>query len=256
MRTALLAPLLLCLTACNTVLETGRNQFLLYDEPTMVALGAQAYVEATKEYKVITSGPQARMVQDMGRRIAMASGRKYAWEFKLLDAPDVVNAFALPGGKVAIYSGLLKVAPDADSLAAVVGHEVAHATSNHGNERMSQGTLAELGVGVVDAFLANSKDVSKENRTLIMGALGLGAQAGILHYSRAHESEADEIGLRFAIRAGYDPYAAPKLWKRMHELNPDASHGWLSTHPHPLERARRLEELIPILLAEEQARKS
>lgn len=248
-------PILLALPACHVVQETGRRGFAAWPEATMAQMGAQAYAEETGKHKTITSGPQYQMVQEVGKRIAKASGRDYEWEFKLLDAPETVNAFALPGGKVAVYSGLLKLAPDADSLAAIMGHEVAHATSHHGNERMTQGMFANIGVAVIDAFISGSDDVSAENKTLILGAMGLGAKAGLMHYSRKHESEADEIGLRFAIRAGYDPHAAPKLWQRMHELNPNASRGWLSTHPHPLDRAKRLEELIPKLVAEERAKR-
>lgn len=223
----------------------------------MNSLGAQAYAESTSQHKVITGTPEAAMVQRIGQRIAAASGRNYEWEFKLLEAPDVVNAFCLPGGKVAVYSGLLKVTQNEDALAAVMGHEVAHATSGHGNERMSQGMGAELVMGVVEAALSNWSKASPETRGQIMSAIGAGAQFGVLlPFSREHESEADEIGLRFLIRSGYDPNEAPKLWERMAQLGGgERQPEFMSTHPDPLNRAQRLRELIPKLVAEEAKKK-
>jgi predicted Zn-dependent protease len=196
------------------------------------------------------------MVQRVGARIAEASGRDYDWEFRLLDAPDVVNAFCLPGGKVAVYSGILPITRNEDGLAAVVGHEVAHATAEHGKERMSQQYIAQGVFVAADIALDNWTELGDESRADWMAALGLGAQVGVLlPYSRTHESEADEIGLRFAVRAGYDPNEAPKLWERMAERAGDERPPELmSTHPDPLRRAARLRELIPVIVAEESAR--
>ena len=252
--TPLLLPLLALpyLAGCATVLETGRTQLLIYSEPELVTMGAQAYAEATEDYSLILGTEQAAMVQTVGEKIAAASGREYEWEFKLLDAPDVVNAFALPGGKIAVYSGLFKVAPDADSLATVVGHEVAHVTAQHGNERMSQSNLAALGLGAGQILLNTWDDPSANTKNLVMGLLGLTVDVVALKpYSRLHESEADEIGLRFLVRAGYDPQAAPALWERMAELNPSGSFALFATHPDPLDRAKRLRQLIPTVVAEE-----
>ena len=180
----------------------------------MAALGVTAYGEETAKYRVITGTPEARMLDRVGRRIADASGRDYQWEFKLLDAPEIVNAFCLPGGKIAVYTGILPLTQNEDGLAAVVGHEVAHATSNHGNERMSQNTLAGVTLAGLQAVIAGTTEADSETTAVIMGAVGLGAQYGVLMpYGRDHESEADEIGLRFLVRAGYDPNEAPRLWE-------------------------------------------
>ena len=215
----------------------------------MTSLGAQAYAEATSQFPTITGTPQAEMVQRVGRKIAAASGREMDWEFKLLDAPDQVNAFALPGGKVAVYSGLLKVADTEAQLAAILGHEIAHATSHHGNERMSQNVLATVGMEAINLALGSWTETSAETRGTIMAALGAGTEVTVLlPFSREHESEADEIGTLFMIKAGYDPQAAVELWKKMAQLGggqrqPEI----LSTHPDPMKRAERLQRIIPEL---------
>ncbi len=224
-------------------------------ESLMQSMALQSYAEATKGFEIVRGTAADRMVQDIGRRIAKASGRNYDWEFRLLDAPKVVNAFALPGGKVAVYSGLLAVTQNADALAAVVGHEVAHVTSHHGNERVSQQMAATLAVYGATMAVSEWKDLSDSNRALLMAALGAGTTLGyILPYSRLHETEADEIGLRFLIRAGYDPNEAPKVWERMARRSPGRSATFLSTHPDPRDRAKRLRELIPRLVADERRR--
>ncbi|MCC6670691.1 MAG: M48 family metallopeptidase [Planctomycetes bacterium] len=243
------------LAACETVEETRRSQFVLpfLTDGFMAELGAEAYAEETANYRVLTTTREADMLARVGRRIAQASGRDYQWEFKLLDAPDVVNAFCLPGGKIAFYTGILPICANEDGIAIVMGHEVAHATSRHGAERMSQGLVAELLMAGAAAGLEETK-WSDETKGLVLGALGLaGTLAVLLPYSRDHETEADEIGLRFAIRAGYDPNEAPRLWERMAKLG-DGGPEFLSTHPDPLKRAERLRELIPRLVAEEKAR--
>lgn len=237
----------LLLPGCETVPETGRRQLTLFPEEQMTTMGLQAYEEACKEYRVITGTPEAEMVQRVGRKIAAASGRDFDWEFRLLDAPEVVNAFCLPGGKVAVYSGLLPVVEDEHGLAVVLGHEVAHATSKHGNERVSQGTFAEAGLSLVGAGLSLA-DLQPAAMEGIMTALNAGTKFGVLMpYSRKHESEADEIGLLFLIRAGYDPEAAPRVWERMAALGGGGPPEFLSTHPSPGNRAQRLRELIPIM---------
>lgn len=236
-------------TACSTVDETGRRQLTFLPESMMASLGAQAYQEATSQYPTITGTPAAEMVQRVGRKIAAASGREMAWEYKLLDAPDQVNAFALPGGKVAVYSGILKVADTEDQLAAILGHEVAHATAHHGNERMSQNVLATVGMEAINLALGSWTETSAETRSTIMAALGAGTEVGVLlPYSREHESEADEIGTLFMIKAGYDPQAAVQLWKKMAQLSGGQGQPEiLSTHPDPMKRAERLQRIIPEL---------
>lgn len=242
----------LALCGCNTVKETGRSQIAWMPEGMMNSLGASAYAEETGRFPEITSGAQAQMLQRVGERIAKASGRNYQWEFKLLDAPEVPNAFCLPGGKIAVYTGILPITKNEDGLAAVIGHEVAHATSHHGNERMTQGFVAQLGLAAAQVAVEGFTDADDATKAEIMGALGMASQFGaILPFSRKHESEADEIGLRFLVRAGYDPNEAPRLWERMARAFPNDTPEFMSTHPDPLARAARLRDLIPKIVAEE-----
>lgn len=248
---SLLATVLL--TGCSVVPETGRYQAAWFPDDYMSSMGVQAYAEETARFPEIKSGPDYEMLQRLGKRIAEASGRDYDWEFKLLDAPDVPNAFCLPGGKVAVYSGILPITRNEDGLAAVVGHEVAHATAFHGNERMTQKAIAAGVATAADLALEGWGGVSDEERATWMGALGMATEYGaLLPFSRTHEAEADEIGLRFLVRAGYDPEEAPRLWERMAELSPDRPAEFMSTHPDPLNRAARLRELIPKIVAEER----
>lgn len=233
------------------VLPSACANLNLFSEEYENNLGVEAYAAETSQYRVITGTREAQMVERVGRRIAAASGKDYQWEFKLLDAPNVPNAFCLPGGKVAIYSGILPITQNEDGLAVVMGHEVAHATERHGGKRMTQGLIAELVMTAAEAGLSLG-EMSEGTRTAAMQALGLGVQVGaLLPYSRSHETEADELGIRYAIRAGYDPWEAPKLWERMAQLG-EAGPTFLSTHPDPLERAENLRQKIPQYLAEER----
>lgn len=251
------ALLALLFAACSTVEETQRSQYILpiFTDSVMVELGADAYTEATAGFRQVTGTREAQMVERVGQRIAAASGRDYPWQFALFDDPEVVNAFCLPGGKVAVFTGILPVCQDEAGLAVVIGHEVAHATSRHGAERISQELTAQIALGLVAAGI-DETEWSDETKAIVVGALALGAQfLVLLPYSRDHECEADEIGLRFAIRAGYDPRAAPALWERMAALG-DQGPTFLSTHPDPADRAERLRALIPRLVAEEAARRA
>ena len=256
-RAARWTALLALLTSCSTVAETGRRRIAWLPESYMSEIGAAAYDEETSaKYPVIRSGPDHEMVQRIGKKIAEASRKDYAWEFRLLDAKDVVNAFCLPGGKVAVYTGLLKVTQNEDALACVMGHEVAHATAEHGNERMTQGIIQSGVLSITDAALQTWSKMSDSSRASTMEALGIASQLGaILPFSREHESEADEIGLRYMIRAGYDPHEAPKLWARMAAASKDRPPEFLSSHPDPENRQARLERLIPKLLAEEKGKR-
>lgn len=223
-----------------------------YSPEEEAQLGEQAYAEILQGggHAQITRGADHDMVVRVGRKIAEASGANYQWEFKLLDAPDVPNAFCLPGGKIAVYSGILPITQNEHALAAVIGHEVAHATEHHGAIRMSQGLVTQLGLSIAAAGVSMSK-MTEEQKTGVVAALGAGTQVGLtLPFSRAHESDADVVGIRFAIRAGYDPWEAPKLWERMAQLG-SSGPSWLSTHPDPLARAEKLRQIIPQILAEE-----
>ena len=227
---------------------TGRKQLLIYSEEQMVQLGEQAYIEMTVKDKKVTIVTDRRLVDPLlrvGRSLAAAAEKpEYKWEFKLIDAPKTANAWALPGGKIAFYTGLYPIVEDEAGMAIVMGHEIMHAILQHSNERMSQQqvtaaavTAAAIGVGLSDA----------KNKGAIIGALGAGAALGIiLPYSRKHESEADHYGLFLAARAGYDPMAGIRVWERMAEESkgrrpPEL----LSTHPDPLNRADKMREWMP-----------
>ncbi len=232
------------LPSCDTL--------LLYTEAEMNAMGVRAYAEETSKYPIIATPDQrAVMVERVGRAIAKACGRDYAWEFKLLDAPKVVNAFALPGGKIAVYSGLLQVTQTEDGLATVLGHEIAHATESHGNKRMSQQKFAGLFLGAADIALKEWDDGSAQTKKMVNAGFALAIDGGVLKpYSRSHESEADAVGLEYMMRAGYDPEAAPALWERMAKLGAGKKSfldTFLATHPDSLRRAAELRRLIPIL---------
>ncbi|MFO1077733.1 MAG: M48 family metallopeptidase [Planctomycetota bacterium] len=229
----------------------------LYGDDEMNRLGAEAYVEATKDYPVITGTKDAQMVARVAQRIATSCEADFEWEFKLLKADDVVNAFCLPGGKIAVYTGILAVTQNESALAAVVGHEVAHAVRKHGAKRMTQETLFGVALAAAEAGLSMT-EMAPETKNLTLGALGLGGQVGLLlPFSRDHESEADIEGLRYAIRAGYDPNEAPKLWERMAKLSGGSSTpAWLSTHPASNDRAAALRAAIPQLVAQEKGWKA
>lgn len=243
LRVALLA---LALTACAIVPGTDRYQLLLLSESEAATLGAESFTAMTAESTIVSSGANAQMVQRIGKRIVAAAERLYparaagqAWEFVLIKE-DVANAWALPGGKSAVYTGLLPVTQDEASLAVVMGHEVAHVIAQHGNERISTQVLAEQGLAAAD-LLSKDSDYQGE----IMTALGLTTQFGVLKYSRTHESEADHLGLMLAADAGYDPTVAPGLWERMASLGGSKPPEWLSTHPSEETRIKRLKELMP-----------
>jgi predicted Zn-dependent protease len=233
-----------------SLLLTGCADLNFYTEAEEAKLGVAAYAQIVSAYTPVTSGSDYEMLQRVGDRIARASGKDYEWEFKLLPDPTP-NAFCLPGGKVAVYSGILAITANEDGLAAVVGHEVAHATLRHGGKRMTRSTLVQLGLSAAGIGLSYS-EMDRESQHAVLAALGAGAQVGLmLPYSRDHESEADELGLRYSVRAGYDPHEAVALWRRM-EGTGNQGPEWLSTHPHPRRRADELEELIPRLIREER----
>lgn len=235
----------LLLAGCTTVPVTGRKAFNVIPENQAIALGADAYQQVLSEESVIRSGSQYDMVQRVGRRIAQVSDEPgYEWEFALIDADDTVNAFALPGGKVAIYTGILEVARNDAGLATVMAHEIAHAVARHGSERMTDQLAVQVGGMGLQALL-NEK--SAQTRELVMAAYGVGAQVGVLlPFGRSQESEADHIGLIYMARAGYDPREAVGFWQRMAEAGSGARPPeFLSTHPHPENRVDQLQQWMP-----------
>jgi predicted Zn-dependent protease len=242
------------LGGCATAPETGRSQLLLVDSSQEAQLGLKAFEEIKAEKPVSRDADKKAQLQSVGRRIARVARLPDArWEFVLFDDPKQPNAFALPGGKVGVYTGILPITQNEAGLAAVVAHEVAHVSARHGAERMSQGIAVQLGGTLLSAALGTS-GYGGVTRDLAMQAYGLGTQVGLLlPYSRTQELEADRIGLLYMARAGFDPREAVAFWKRFQAYN--AKRGgrppeFLSTHPLDNNRIAKLQEFLPQALAE------
>jgi len=242
------------LVACATVPITGRKSLNLIPVSTMNSMSFQEYDSFLKSHKLSTNRTQTDMVKRVGGKIQKAVERYmsannlshtlngYEWDFNLVK-DSLVNAWCMPGGKVVVYTGLLPVAKDETGLAVVIGHEIAHAIANHGNERMTQGLLVNLGGMAIEKALEQKPE---QTRALFMTAFGVGASLGvILPYSRMHESEADHLGLIFMAMAGYDPRTAVNFWERMAASGGSAPVDFLSTHPSPDTRINDIKELIP-----------
>ena len=229
------------LAACQQAPVTGRQQLILLPESQDSQMGLQAYQQIKQESRISNDPELNRRVQTVGRRIAEVSPQpEWQWEFTLFEN-DEPNAFALPGGKVGVHTGLFEVAQNDDQLAAVIGHEVAHAIARHGAERMSQGLLAQ-GLGAV----AVGGGINPQIVEVAAQAATLGV---ILPYSRTQEAEADHIGLLYMATAGYDPREAITLWQNFDKLGGDRPPEFLSTHPAPGSRIERLQELMPDAMA-------
>jgi len=251
--------LLVALCGCTTVPETGRSQLMLVSPNEEAKMGLTSFAQIKQQEKISANPAANERVRRVGERIAQSVGRELPnaqWEFVVFES-DQVNAFALPGGKVGVYTGLLKLAQSDDELACVMGHEIAHVSSRHGAERTSQ-TMLIGGVGVIGAIAMEAKDVDPAKRNLVLAAYGVGSTLGyILPYSRTHETEADSIGLRFAAGAGYDPRAAVTFWQRMSAAHQGTKPPeWLSTHPADETRIRNLQGLAPQYLSLYEANKS
>jgi predicted Zn-dependent protease len=247
---AILAALSLALGGCYTVPETGRSSFILPIDD--VGQGAAAFAEIKAKEKISNDPAANARVRKIGLRIAQVVGQDLpgaAWEFVVFDGPDTVNAFALPGGKVGVYTGLLNLAASDDEVAIVIGHEIAHVTARHGAERMSQGILVAAGGLVLDY-----QTQGRRNHDLMLAGYGLLSTGGMLAFSRSHESEADYIGIRYAARAGYDPRAAVTFWQKMEQQSKGGRLPvFLSTHPSHDRRIgdllRWMPEVLPIYQA-------
>ncbi len=241
--------------ACKRVPITGRKQISFVNEGELSALSSQEYNKFLSENVIIRSGKDAERIQLIGKKIAAAVEQYYrknkmekelqnfAWEFNLVD-DKTVNAWCMPGGKVVFYTGILPICADDDGIAVVMGHEIAHAVARHGNERMSQGLLAQFGGAALSVAVSSQPSAAQD---LFMTAYGVGANVGILlPFSRKHESEADKLGLVFMTMAGYNPDTAPAFWGRMAGDGGNEPPEFISTHPSNKTRINDLTNYIPI----------
>jgi predicted Zn-dependent protease len=231
------------LAACQTVPVTGRQQFLLLSEEEEARLGGEAFQELLRKSKVSTDPALNELVTRVGRCIAEATGRSqhphYGWEYKVLEDKQA-NAFAMPGGKIVVYTGMLPVTQDEAGLAAVLAHEVSHVIARHVGERVSQQLVVQgLAGAVLGGVLGGDPEVSQAVSAIF-------AQAVLLPWNRNQESEADRLGLTYMAKAGYDPRAARELWVRMAQARQGAQlPEFLSTHPADETRIRQIEAWLP-----------
>ena len=243
-----LAPLALAFAgvACQ-----GANMFTVQDD---VVMGAQAYEEIQSTSPVIHSGPAVNQVERVTARLvnsALKTGPEIAhlfeWDVCVIDADDTVNAFCLPGGKMAVYTGILPVAGSDAGLAVVLGHEIAHATHRHGTQRVTRDTMISFGIDLY------SKDKSEKERETATDLAHLGLR---LPFSREHELEADRLGLTYMATAGYDPREAVMFWQRMAAAGSGATLEWLSTHPSDAHRIQQIQSLLPEVIPIYEAAKN
>lgn len=245
--------------SCATNPFTGKQTMAFVSNDQIFPASFQQYNQVLSESKVVTGTSESQMIKRVGERISTASERwlnalgyqgylnDYRWEYNLIQS-DVVNAWCMPGGKIAFYTGILPVAQNETAIAAIMGHEVAHALVNHGQQRMSAGMLQQAGAIGLNVFLQDN-----ENLELFNQAYGIGTTVGgTLPFSRSHEEEADRIGLYIMAIAGYNPDEASKLWERMASAGGESPPEMLSTHPSTDSRIANLKALAPKAKAEAQ----
>jgi predicted Zn-dependent protease len=254
LRKLALASCLFVAAACSTVPITGRRQLSLVSDTEMNTMAATEYQKVLASSQVVSSGEQAAMVKRVGQRIqqavetyfrqqnAQAQLEGYAWEFNLINDKQE-NAWCMPGGKVAVYTGILPITQDENGLAVVMGHEIAHAVAKHSSERMSQ-QMAAQGLGGVLSASAGQNPTATQN--VFLQVVGAGSQLGLLKYGRSQESEADRLGLIFMAMAGYNPDGAVQFWQRMDAREGQASPPeFLSTHPSNGTRIADIQRDLP-----------
>ncbi|WP_455388310.1 M48 family metallopeptidase [Petrachloros mirabilis] len=261
----LLLGLYMSMSGCETNPYTGRSQLLMTSVSEEMQLGAQAYSQVKNDPKVRQSqDPRevepvkrvaARLIEAAKRSKYAEMAKQFQWEVTVIKDDKTMNAFALPGGKIAVYTGIFPVAKTEAGLAAVLGHEVTHALARHGAERMSQGELTNAALQVIGAA-AGASGMNPVLSQGAMAALGAGAQVGVLlPFSRSHESEADYIGILLAADAGYDPRESVHLWERMEQLSGGGGPSeFLSTHPGHETRIAQLKKWMPEAMAIYQKR--
>jgi len=235
------------LAGCYTVPETGRKALILIPESQELAMGLSAYNEAKSQTAISTNTAYVSQVNRVGTRISAVTGfDHYEWEFTTFEAPDTINAWCLPGGKIAFYTGIMPLCANDAGVATVMAHEIGHAVARHGAERVSLGLILLAGQAAVAVA---TKDEERKNREMIMAAYGVGTTLFVsLPYSRKQEYEADRIGLMLMAKAGYDPREAVVFWQRMMAFS-EARGGkppeFLSTHPTDDKRIRQLQQYMP-----------
>lgn len=235
--------------------ETGRKARVALSSEQEEALGVQSYREVLSQSDVVSSGPEYETVVRVAERLAAATGdaaRHFHWQVSLVRSPQV-NAFCLPGGKIAVFSGILPYAKTEAGLAAVMGHEMAHAIARHGSQRLLRTSLAQT---LLMGASVSMGDMDSSQRQAVMAALGAGAQYGVLlPFSREHETEADEMGLLYMARAGYDPREAIAFWERMSQAGGAQPPEFASTHPAHGTRIENLRAFLPKAIAEYEKRR-
>jgi len=244
------------LAGCAVVPETGRSQLVLISGAQEAQLGLQSFSDTKKNVPISRDAQANALVQKVGQRIAAVAGKSLPnaqWEFVVFESSEA-NAFCLPGGKVGVYTGILPITQDEAGLATVIGHEVAHAVARHGAERMSEAMVMQAGGEILGASVS-SADPRWQAATVL--AYGVGTQLGReLPHSRAQEAEADNIGLTYMARAGFDPQEAVAFWQRFAEYGRNhggnTTPGFLRTHPIDEKRIQQLQELMPRAQAEYQ----
>ena len=242
----------LAVVACTTNPITGRQSIQFANSSEIATMAAQEYKTTLQNAKVVSGTKQANSVKSVGARIKNAAntyykgiGREqdlanYQWEFNLLDDKQI-NAWCMPGGKVAVYSGILPITKNDTGLAVVMGHEISHALAGHGNERISQAMAAQYGGAILGSTISNGQIAA-----IFQQAYPIGAQVALLKYGRTQELEADEMGLYLMAMAGYDPREAQPFWQRMEGAsNGNRPPEFLSTHPNPDTRRADLEKHMP-----------
>ena len=244
------------LTGCALNILTGRKQLSLVQESELQLMAKSEYNTFLSENKVLSSGSsrEAASVDRVGARISNAITKYFAtqgqesllegykWEFNTVESKDI-NAWCMPGGKVVVYTGLLPVTKNEAALAVVMGHEIAHSVAKHGNERMSQALVQQMGGMALSVAVAQKP---QETQDLFMMTYGIGSEVGaMLPWSRQQETEADQYGLIFSALAGYDPREAIAFWQRMSTAGGGSPPEFLSTHPSDETRLKKLEKFMP-----------
>ena len=235
-------------TACSKAPVTQRVQFNLIPDRLMSPLGSSTYRDMLSAESLEKGTSRHEVLRKVDKRISkVAQKPEYKWRYSLIDDDSTINAWCLPGGKIAFYTGILPVLQSESGMAFVMGHEVAHATAHHGAERLSQQLAVLGGLGALYLYMDDKTDMSDDHKATIIGALGVGAQLGfVLPFSRKHEREADVIGMMYMARAGYPPQESVQVWSRMAQAGgKNRMPIFLSTHPSHAQRKQNLRDWMP-----------